>query len=87
MIKGEFEIPNDIKTDLAYCQQAIANHVKFHQVNLVLQCISICNQFFLEFRIDVLTPCDQFDSHATSSLYFHIHVDNAIQWLFRFLFL
>lgn len=49
MIKGEFEIPNDIKTDLAYCQQALVNHVKFHQVNFFLRCIFFCNEHFLEF--------------------------------------
>lgn len=61
MMKGEFEIPNDIKTDLAYCQQAIANHVKFHQVNFFLQ------STFLK----ISDRCGQqyIDSHVTSSLF------------------
>lgn len=78
MMKGEFEIPNDIKTDLAYCQQAIANHVKFHQVNFLLRCISILffsknfESMCLQHAID-LTAMRPHHYIVHLSKYFHIH--------------
>lgn len=32
-IRQFFEIPMDVKHDLVYCQQALANHIFMHQVS------------------------------------------------------